>query len=87
MFLVSSNDKWSSNDKRCSNDKRSSNDKRCCFPNFEKNTKKNKIVNFPTKMKRMIPASSGRLSYGALRGAGIVPNMVYFFYALLVFLE
>ena len=47
------------------------------FPNFEKNTKKNKIVKFPTKMKEIIGAPQGRLSYGALKGALIIPNMVY----------
>ena len=36
------------------------------FPNFEKKTrKKNKIVNFPTKMKEII------------EGALIIPNMVH----------
>ena len=48
------------------------------FPNFEKNTKKNKIVKFPTKMKRKIDALKGRLLYGAPKGALIFPFTVVF---------
>jgi len=36
---------------------------------LKKTAKKNKIGNFPTKMKEIIRAPEGRLSCGALRGA------------------
>ena len=47
---------------------------------FRKKHQNNKIVNFPTKMKRTITASTGRLSYGTLKGALVILNMVSNYY-------